>query len=60
MIKKSLRDLDYDRNGSVRVGDFCELLKKAGVNGFDMDIILSINPPFEGKVSYPSFLSKIK
>ena len=60
MIKGELKKSDYERNGSVPTVDFCDILKRVGLNAFDIEIILQQCTQSEGKLAYPNFLSKIK
>lgn len=59
-IKGELKRLDYERAGVVRTEDFCDLLKRVGLNAFDIEMIIYQCTQAEGKLAYPNFLSKIK
>ena len=59
-IKGELKKLDYERAGTVKTDDFCSLLQRVGINAFDIEQILKQCAQSEGKLAYPSFLSKIK
>jgi Ca2+-binding EF-hand superfamily protein len=59
-IKKALKKLEGSHEGYAKLGDFCEMLREVGISAPDIDTVLEICQPSEGRVYFPPLLAKLK